>query len=296
MFKRILSLVLTAVTAFHLSVTVLAAENELQEQVTGTQMEATVQSQAETASHAPIFYVNTQPVENANMTMINDEVYISMRAFFQAVLAECSVSWYDDTAIIMGATQAGESLTVTARPGNLYLVANERYLYVANGVRNLNGCTMAPLSVLAKIFCAPIYTDTYGNWSVWPSNSLLMHGSLYYNQSELDIMARLINAEAGNQALSGKIAVGDVIMNRVASNQFPNSIYDVIYQKNQFSVVYSSAFQKTPEESSVLAAKLAMDGAEVLDDVLFFNRSGLNCWAAQNRCYITTIGNHDFYA
>ena len=298
MFKRSLSLALAAATALSLNVTAMAAEYEqFQEQVVEVQTQAAVEPQAETVvSYAPVFYVNTQPVEDANMTVIDGEVYVAMRAFFNAVLPGSSVNWCDGSAVITGTTAAGESLLVTARPGDQYLVANERYLYVAGGVRNVNGCTMAPISVLAKIFNAPAYTDSYGNWSVWPSGTLLTHGSAYYDQSSLDLLSRLIYAESGNQPLSGKIAVGNVIMNRVKSAQFPSTIYDVIYQKNQFSVVRNGTINKTPNESSVLAAKLVLDGAEVLDDVLFFNQSGLSCWAARNRSYVTTIGSHDFYA
>lgn len=63
---------------------------------------------------------------------------------------------------------------------------------------------------------------------------------------ELEELAQLVEAEAGNQDFEGKCLVVDVILNRVESDSFPNNIHDVIYQKNpvQFSTVYNGEFEK----------------------------------------------------
>ena len=108
-------------------------------------------------------------------------------------------------------------------------------------------------------------------------------------------LSRIIYAESGNQILDGKIAVGNVVMNRVESSQFPNNIYDVLNQKNQFSPA-SSLSRRTPNSESVLAAKLVLDGAKVVPNALFFARAGLSCYASKYRTYVTTIGAHAFYA
>src|SRR5699024_12370625 len=69
-------------------------------------------------------------------------------------------------------------------------------------------------------------------------------------------ISRLIYAESGNQPLEGKIAVGNVVLNRVASPLFPNTVADVIYQPNQFSPAGSGHLSRTPNAESVVAAKL----------------------------------------
>ena len=124
----------------------------------------------------------------------------------------------------------------------------------------------------------------------------ILPGDSYYNADTLYWLSRIIHAESGNQILEGKIAVGNVVMNRVKDPKFPNNIYDVLYQKNQFAPASSGSLKRTPNEESVIAAKLVLDGAEIVPTALFFNRAGLSCYASRNRTYVTTIGEHAFYA
>ncbi|MDY2608485.1 MAG: cell wall hydrolase [Lachnospiraceae bacterium] len=65
-----------------------------------------------------------------------------------------------------------------------------------------------------------------------------------YTDSELRLMASIINCEAGGESYQGKLAVGIVVMNRVSSKSFPNSIKKVIYQKGQFSPVRNGSLKK----------------------------------------------------
>lgn len=65
-----------------------------------------------------------------------------------------------------------------------------------------------------------------------------------YSKAELRLMASIINCEAGSEPYQGKLAVGIVVMNRVSSKSFPNSIKGVIYQKGQFSPVRNGSLKK----------------------------------------------------
>lgn len=65
-----------------------------------------------------------------------------------------------------------------------------------------------------------------------------------YTRSELRLMASIINCEAGGESYQGKVAVGIVVMNRVASKSFPNTIRKVIYQKGQFSPVRNGSLKR----------------------------------------------------
>ena len=192
-----------------------------------------------------------------------------------------------------------ETLSMTVSDGARYIVANSRYLYAQDGVIMLNDRVAAPIRALAKVFNLGVDYDAEAKAillnHVEDAGAYLQPGDSYYNEDTLFWLSRIIYAESGNQILDGKIAVGNVVMNRVESPQFPNNIYDVLNQKNQFSPA-SSLSKKTPNSQSELAAKLVMDGAQVVPSALFFARAGMSCYASRNRTYVTTIGAHAFYA
>lgn len=100
---------------------------------------------------------------------------------------------------------------------------------------------------------------------------------------ELELLAALVEAEAGNQDLKGKRLVADVVLNRVDSDRFPNSITDVIYQKYHFSTAWDGSLDKAMwniSDDSFAAVRLeALENDERLDkDVLFFTAGGYNKW------------------
>ena len=193
-----------------------------------------------------------------------------------------------------------ETLSMSAVPGSLYVQANGRYLYVKDGLKQVNGKLAVPVRVLAKIYNLDVgYDQATGNVTLTHqagTGAFLQNGATYYNGDTLYWLSHIIYAESGNQPMLGKIAVGNVVMNRVASPLFPNNIYDVLFQRNQFSPAISGSIYRDPNADSVIAAKLVMDGAVALENVLFFNRAGLNSYASRNRPYVATIGAHAFYA
>jgi N-acetylmuramoyl-L-alanine amidase len=90
-------------------------------------------------------------------------------------------------------------------------------------------------------------------------------------QKDLQLMAQLIEAESGNQPFEGKLAVGTVVMNRIQSDEFPDTIEDVVFQRGQFQVVDNGRIYNEPSEDSLEAAKEIMDGKRVLNsNVLYF--------------------------
>ena len=93
------------------------------------------------------------------------------------------------------------------------------------------------------------------------------------------------------------MAVGNVVMNRVASPIYPNSVQEVLAQKNQFSTYKSGVLRKTePSAKSIIAAKLVLDGGVVKETrgALFFDCTN-NSWAARNKQLIATFRDHNFY-
>ncbi|SCY01755.1 cell wall hydrolase [Alkaliphilus peptidifermentans] len=114
-------------------------------------------------------------------------------------------------------------------------------------------------------------------------------------------LSRIIHAEAQGEPYKGKVAVGNVVLNRVKSDEFPNSIYGVVFDKQhgytQFSPVIDGTIYNTPNSESIEAAKEALNGAKPVGDVLYFlnPRKSTNFWIVENRKFFTTIADHDFY-
>ncbi len=98
----------------------------------------------------------------------------------------------------------------------------------------------------------------------------ILSGEQAYQADVVYWLSRIIYAESGNQPLDGKIAVGNVVLNRVASPRFPNSVYEVIFQRNQFTPAANGSINRTPSAESVVAAKLCLDGANTAGSALYF--------------------------
>ena len=227
----------------------------------------------------------------ATTKLVGDSTYISMRVMVEALDPTAVITWRDGQFYA-----TGNGFTMTARPGDYYMVVNGRYLYVPEGIVYENSTTLAPLRTICNALGASTsWEPMTGNITVTTTGSPLNSGTSYYNQDDLYWLSRIIDAESKNQPLKGKIAVGTVILNRVDSAQFANSIYDVIFEPNQFQPVQNGSLYSHPSHESVVAAKLVLEGAKEAGDSLFFNRAGLDCWASRTKTYVVTIEDHSFY-
>ena len=94
-----------------------------------------------------------------------------------------------------------------------------------------------------------------------------------YDQEDLYWLSRIISAESRGEPLVGQIAVGNVVLNRTESGQFPDTVKEVVFDSQyavQFTPVANGTIYLEPAASSVLAAKLCLEGAEVAGDSLYF--------------------------
>lgn len=113
----------------------------------------------------------------------------------------------------------------------------------------------------------------------------------------VDLLARLINGEARGEPYKGQVAVGAVVMNRVKSSEFPDTISGVIYQKGQFSCVTDGQFDKAIDENSTVykAAREALNGADPTNGCIFFyNPKTTKSKWLYTRKTVVTIGSHRF--
>lgn len=121
---------------------------------------------------------------------------------------------------------------------------------------------------------------------------------LYILQSDIDIMAKLVYAESRGEPFEGKVAVASVVLNRVMNSEFPNSIKEVIFQKNAFSCVKNNEIVANPDKVCYDAVYEAIKGVDPTNNALFFyNPKIATCpWMkSTEKTDITTIGNHVFF-
>ena len=197
----------------------------------------------------------------------------------------------------------GENLAISATEGKLYIEANGRYFYTSGEIMLDGGEMYVPIRPIVKALNSYIYyDDATGQYVVSSGDSrLLRSGDSFYRADEVLWLARIIHAESQGEPIRGKIAVGNVILNRVRSSQFPNTIYSVIFDKRygvQFTPSVNGAIYNTPNAESVIAAKICLEGYSISNDILYFVNPKLapNSWASKNRPYAFTIQNHSFFS
>lgn len=124
-----------------------------------------------------------------------------------------------------------------------------------------------------------------------PSHS----GNSSYTSSDLYLMAKAIYAEGRGESYTGQVAIGAVIMNRVKSSSFPNTIAGVIYQKGAFTAVADGQINLEPNQTAYNAAKDAMNGWDPTYGCLYYYNPAVatSAWIF-NRKTVTTIGKHVF--
>lgn len=115
------------------------------------------------------------------------------------------------------------------------------------------------------------------------------------NSNNLNLLARLVYGEARGEPYTGQVAVAAVVLNRVKSSSFPNTISGVIYQSGAFDVVKDGQINLTPNSTATKAAQDALNGWDPsYGAIYYFNPStATNKWI-WSRPMTVTIGKHRF--
>lgn len=121
--------------------------------------------------------------------------------------------------------------------------------------------------------------------------------SMSATDNELDMLAKIIYAEARGESYDGKVAVGAVVLNRVRSTKYPNNIRDVIFARNQFSPVSDGSYYSArPSESEYQAARDALNGVDPTNGALtFYAHKSIYSRYHESLTHTATIGNHKFF-
>lgn len=116
-----------------------------------------------------------------------------------------------------------------------------------------------------------------------------------YTQSDVDLLAAIISAEARGEPYEGQVAVGAVILNRIAHPSFPNSLSGVIYQPGAFSCLYDGGINAAVADSAYKAAREAINGSDPSGGAIYYYnpKKSTNKWIF-SRQVIAVIGEHRF--
>lgn len=228
----------------------------------------------------------------------NSTTFVGIRKFANAMDSSARVTYNSYTKTL---TVKSSKLNLVATNGKNYIEANGRYLFTSTPIYMINGRMYAPVMLLAKAFDAKIsWSDYSSSFNIVRGSGGILSGDSFYRADEVYWLSKIISAEARGEIMSGKVAVGNVILNRVRSYSFPNTIYSVIFDRKngvQFSPVANGTIYNNATADSVIAAKICLEGYSISNGILYFVNPSVapNSWASRNRPFYAKIGNHAFY-
>lgn len=118
---------------------------------------------------------------------------------------------------------------------------------------------------------------------------------LALQRGDLDILAHLVQAEAGDEPYAGKVAVAAVVINRIQSGRFPRSVYGVVFEQDAFEAISNGWYWNPPSASAYRAVRDALRGWDPSGGALFFFNPAKTANAfVWSRPAILRIGNHLF--
>lgn len=214
--------------------------------------------------------------------------YVPLRSLLDA-FGGWEIGW-DAEAAEAVATSASARLAADPAENTITLGETE---YEAR-VTVENGRTYVPLRLVTEML------GGRATWDGYLDGAAVTSPNADYDASDLYWLSRIISAESGAEPMEGQIAVGNVVMNRVASSEFPNTIPGVIFDRVdavQFEPVENGTVYRSPSARSVEAAKRVLDGENTIGSAMYFYAPALSqgIWINANRMYYRTIGCHRFY-
>ena len=236
--------------------------------VTETPYAATLSSQVEVTDNRSSIPLMVNGARAGECLILDGIPCVGAEQFCRALGLEVSSSFADGVYTLTGGVQ------IEARADDIYFVCNGRYLLAEDGVQIRGGQAYLPVEAMAKCLNVSAAWDRVG-WTISVAAESVVpleSGSSFYDETDVYWLSHVIYAEAGNQSLRGQIAVGNVVLNRIADESFTDqdSVYDVIFAKNQFEVVINGMIYMDPSDEAVAAAKLALEGYDVCGGATYF--------------------------
>ena len=211
-------------------------------------------------------------------------VYVPLRAIAESTGA--GVLWDSET---MSATVTSGEMTST------YTIGVDGYLH--------EGTTFVPVRKFAESLGFTVSWDGYYFQAILTDDKTYLPDDKVetaYTNEDILLIAQVLQCECAQSSLEGKLAVANVITNRVASPLFPATVREVIYDRRygsvQFTIAYNGKLNNTPNAECMLAAKCSLDGTVVAKDCLFYQAEYVKgSWMDKNRQVAGCYGGNKFF-
>lgn len=219
--------------------------------------------------------------------------YVPVRSILSA-LGNWEIHWEGTTRSAV-ATGSGHYLAAVTGSRDFYI--NGSRLRSPGPLFVSGGATYVPLRLLAEELGLSVRWNSALQRAEVSGNLVSRYGT----DEDYHWLSRIIHAESGAEAIDGQIAVGNVVLNRRRSPEFPDTVKGVVFEVShgyvQFEPVSNGTVYKDPTDRSRLAAVMALAGYNTAGESLYFFAPALSSgtWIRNNRTYLTTIGCHRFY-
>ena len=247
--------------------------------------------------------VNSEKINEFSGYLISNTTFVPFEDFYECDKITSAEVTFNKAA--KTAKAVVDKINIIAKSGQKYITVSGKRVKSNVSNRIIDGKLFVPIRSVA---------DTVDIKVVWYSKSrsvdLIIEkqtedeqnvntGFPVYNETNLYWLSRIIHSEADGQPFDGKIAVGNVVMNRVRCKDYPDNIHDVIFDRKygvQFAPTINGAIYNDPDEESIEAAKKVLDGYALSDKILYFVNHDLSSsqWF-YTRTFVFKIGDHSFY-
>lgn len=203
-----------------------------------------------------------------------------------------------------GFSVSGVGLELSGEKDSGYICANGRYMYLPKGYIDCERDIYLPLDVICRIFTLNAEVTENGVEISTLKMRTISGGENYYDThydaDELYWLPHIAYVEALDQPLAGIMGVVSVVLNRVEDEDFPDSIFEVIYDTRhtvQFTPAATGSLHGKPTELYYIATYLVLEGYNTVGDSLYFvnPENNGNYWFRENLTLVASIGDHEFY-
>ena len=228
-----------------------------------------------------------------------DDVYMSLADISEIYNVKLNISLSEN-----GFTVSAPSLEMKVEKDSGYVEVNGRYLYLPDGYIVCGDDVYLPIDIISRVFSlgAEIKDDSVQINAT--QVRMISGGENYYETTfsadELYWLPHIAYVEAFEQPLAGIMGVINVVLNRVEDEDFPDTIFEVIYDSEhtiQFTPASLGSMHGTPTELYYIATYLVLEGYNAVGESLYYvnPENNANYWFRENLEYVTTIGDHEFY-
>lgn len=237
------------------------------------------------------FFVNSKKVYfdekilymDSRAVIIDGRTYAPVR--FIAEIYGHEVLWESETSTVL----ISEIPSYIVQENDTLNIISQKTGIGIDYIMDWNHLSSDMLQIGDKLYLEPIQYKAL--------DDLKTNAVVSYTDEELQWLAKIIYTEARDEPYDGLVAVGAVVLNRIDDKYFPNTIYDVIFQKSQFTPVSTGLiYNVNPDNESYRAAEDALLGTDPTNGALFFNNPSISVSTYfKNKVPIIQIGNHCFY-